>query len=136
VQCRRDGPRDLLVFTVRGRVTSRDLNAALTRSLDFGLAEKVVWSLAEGDLAALSLAELEAFIDDAFSGPWAPRRCAIVSGTGPARAAAAVLCALCEARGFAARVEAFFDHGAALEWLGVPEDPSDPAPPASSSFSR
>ncbi len=136
VQCRRDDARDLVFFTVRGRSTLRDLTAALTRSLDFGLTEKVLWSLEEGDLGALSLAELEAFIGEAFSGPWAPRQCAIVGGVGPALAAAAVLCALAEARGFTARVEAFVDRSAALEWLGVPEDPSDPAPPESSTFAR
>lgn len=136
VQCRHDASRNLVVFSVRGRSTLRDLTAAVTRSLDFGLTERVLWDLEAGELGALSLAELEAFVDEVFSGPWAPRHCAIVGGVGPALAAAAVLCALAESRGFPARVEAFVTRDDALAWLGLSEEPNDSPPPASSTFTR
>lgn len=136
VRCRHDPARDLVDFTVRARPTLRELSAAVTRSLDFGLAERVLWDLEAGDLRGLSLAELEAFVDEAFSGPWAPRQCAIVGGVGPALAAAAVLCALVESRGFPARVEAFVTRDDAFAWLGLSEDPPDSPPPESSTFTR
>jgi hypothetical protein len=121
VTVERDEPGDLVCFAVRGRPSRHDLAAALATSLDLGLAERVLWTLERGDLSGLSLVELEAFAVEAFDGPWAPRRCALLGGAGPTMATAVWLAAFAEARGLSSEVEAFLDRDAALSWLGVSE---------------
>ncbi len=129
VTCRRDPHNDAVVWALHGKVTSRDLKTALDRALDLGLAEFVIWDIVDGDLTELSLRELEAIAAEVVAGPAAPRKWAILGAPGASLAAATVLVAAAEDRGFGDRVEAFVDRDAAYEWLGFRELPTTPAAP-------
>ena len=127
--CRREPHNDAVVWALQGKVTFSRLEAALERALDLGLAEFVIWNIVDGDLTELSLRELEALVTEVLNGPAAPRKWAILGAPGASLAAAAVLVAAAEDRGFGDRVEAFVDRDAAYEWLGFRELPTTPAAP-------
>jgi len=119
---------DLLVFSLRGRVTLESLVAALERSLECGPVDLVLWNAVDGDLSGFSLADLGTLVSGVLTGAWAPRRWAILADRGPTLAAAALIEAFAEERGAGGRVMAFRDREAALEWLGIQERPTTPSP--------
>lgn len=129
VSCRRDPHHDLLIFVLRGRITFLALLEAVDRALYLEVARDLVWNIADGDLSGFSLFQLESMIARVFGGPWVPQRWAIIGAPGASLAAAAVLAATAEEKGFSGRAQAFVDRGAAFEWLGYPETPTTPAAP-------
>lgn len=129
VSTRLDDRYGLLLHFVSGRVQLRHLVAAVEASLDLGLAEFVLWSVTRGDLSALSLADLEQWVEHLVATPWAPRRSALLCPVGPSLAAAAAVTAMAEDLGCGGRVCAFVNRETALEWLGIHEAQTTPAPP-------
>ncbi len=128
VTCKPGSCDDLLVFSLRGRVTLRDVVEALEQSLEFGPPDHVLWSAVDGDLSGLSLSELGTLVACVLGGDWAPRRWAILADRGPTLAAAALIEAFAGEQGAEGRVMAFRDREAALEWLGIRERPTTPTP--------
>ncbi|MBN2196407.1 MAG: hypothetical protein JW751_26585 [Polyangiaceae bacterium] len=129
VSCARDPRQDLVVYQVRGKVTYRQLKEALERAIDLGIAERVLWNVVGGDLTGLLLGDIEELVTDVLIGPLAPRKWAILTGTGPSLAVAAVVADVAAEDGLEARAKAFVHHERALEWLGIQEHPTIPAPP-------
>jgi len=136
VTCKRDPHHDALLWALEGKLVYRHLSSAIDRAASLGLAELVVWNVVDGDLSALSLRELEALVARVLGAPGAPRKWAILGAPGASLAAAAVLVAAAEERGFGDRVEAFVDREAAFEWIGFRELPTTPAAPDSELLRR
>ncbi|HOU92764.1 MAG TPA: hypothetical protein PLU22_17040 [Polyangiaceae bacterium] len=129
VTCSRDPHEDLLILKVRGRARMDDLTDAQERALDHGLVELLLWDVIESDLSGLSLDQLDELVTSVLTGPWAPRRWAIVTARGASMAATSVIETLASELGEGGRVMGFRELTAALEWLGVRESPTVPAPP-------
>ncbi len=129
VTCRLGSSDALLVFSVRGRVTLRHLIEGMERSLEYGPAELALWNAEDADLSDLSLSDLGTLVTSVLTGPWAPRRWAILADRGPTLAAAALIESFAGERGAEGRVMAFRDRESALEWLGIQERPTTPSPP-------
>ncbi len=129
VTCRLGSSDDLLVISVRGRVTLRHLIEGLEQSLEYGPVALALWNVEDADLSGLSLADLGTLVTCVLTGPWAPRRWAILADRGPTLAAAALLESFAGDRGAEGRVMVFRKREAALEWLGIQERPTTPAPP-------
>lgn len=127
--CGRDPHHDLVVYQVRGKVTYRQLRDALEQAIDLGLAELTLWNVESGDLTGLLLGDIEELLTDVLVGPWAPRKWAIFTGTGPSLAVAGVFADAAAEDGFEGRVKAFVHQAGALEWLGIREQPTIPASP-------
>lgn len=128
VVTRLDTRHGLVVHLVRGRITLGHLVTALEESLDLGLVEIVLFNMLEGDLTGLTLEELSAFAEHLVTAPGAPRRCAIVCRRGTSLGAASLAASLAADFGAACSVAAFETSDDALDWLGVSERPTTPAP--------
>jgi hypothetical protein len=128
VTCQRDPRNDLVVYQLRGKVTYGNLADAATDAIELGLAESVLWNVIFGDLTGLLLGEIEETIVRVLRGPWAPRKWAILTGTGPSLAVAGLFADVAADVGLEGRVKAFVHHDRALEWLGIQDRPTIPAP--------
>jgi hypothetical protein len=126
--CRYDPVRGLLIIDLRGPVTLRQLTDGLEPKGEFERCESILWNVTDADLTGLSLEQLRTIVTRVLSDPWAPRRWALLAGLTPSLAVAAALVSLAEERSAVGRVGAFVDRETALEWLGIRENPTNPAP--------
>jgi len=133
VICARDRRDDIIAYHVQGRVTLQNLMDAVESALDLGLAEHAVWNVVDGDLGDLSIGELGVAMSLMFSGPWAPRKCAVLMSfdSGSSLVGATRLATVADLQGFGHRVRTFADRAEALQWLGRRERSTLPAHPDS-----
>lgn len=130
VTTRLDDRYGLLLHFVQGSVKLHHLVNAIEASLDLGLAERVLWNFTRGDLAEFTTADLEVLFEHLVASPWAPRKCALLCSSGAlSLAAAAAVTMMAEDSGHGERVGAFVNRESALEWLGIHEPQTTPAPP-------